>query len=661
MLVATIDFETDAIEKRPVYPPRPVGVSIKLGSEPSRYYAFAHASENNCSEEIAKAALRAVFESDAFLLFHHGKFDIEVMVKWLGLSWDDPRLHWSRMHDTEFLAFLCDPHALSHGLKDLAQRFLNWPPDEKDEIAAWCWENREALAYTTKCKVTRTKRDRPDGTSYPVAGNAMEFMPFVPGTLAGKYAVGDTDRTYALFKLMYEHVVDTGMLEAYERERELAPILAENERNGIRIDVELLAEELAGYSVAMERVESALRYRLNAPELNFDNDQEYAEALIRSGVVPEEAFELTPKTKKYRVGKTALPPSKYSDPHVASAIGYRNRLKTALSIFMEPWLDQSATRGVVSTNWNQTRGGDGGTRTGRPSTYDPNFLNISKSFEDRPDGYVHPDFLGVPKLPLVRRYMLPDEGHYWCHRDFSGQELRVFAEYEGQCWSEDEFHKSLLAAYLDNPAIDPHAWVRDNLQTVVPQFRPPAGATEEQREKFSSHLRTQVKVTNFRRLYGGGAGATAQALNISMEEAKRFCQYHDEALPGRKLLNDALVNAARLGEPIRTWGGRLYYVEEPKFIDGRLVDFYYKLINYLIQGSAADITKQAIIDWYRSKRKETRFLVTVYDEINISAPIDGWKTDMAHLKEAMCRPRLRCPMLSDGKFGPRWGQLEKCE
>lgn len=656
-----IDFETDEIKARPDYPPDPVGVSITWPGQPSRYYAFGHASENNCTEELAKDALFAALASDAYLLFHNAKFDIDVMRKWLGADFPEELMPWDRVHDTSFLAFLCDPHAFSHDLKSLAERHLNWPPDEKDEIAAWVWDKRAQLYAVTGKKPTRTTRSDSAGLKYPVAGNAMEFMKWVPGTLAGKYAEGDTDRTGALFGMMYRHVVDNGMLEAYDRERELLPILMENERDGIRVDLSLLEEETALYNEAFTFVETALRERLNAPGLNFDSDQDYATALINAGIVHEEAFERTPKTGKYKVGKDALTPEMFSDPLVASAMGYRNRLKTCLSMFMEPWLHQGSKRGgVVSTNWNQTRGGDGGTRTGRPSTTAPNFLNISKDFEGRPDGYVHPEFLGLPKLPLVRKYMLPDEGHYWLHRDFSGQELRVFAHFEGGAWPAEQFDQSLLAQYLKDPAMDPHGWVREEMQKVVPALRAQDGWNQEQIDGWNGKLRTKVKVTNFRRLYGGGVGATQKALGISYQEAKEFCSFHDKALPGRKLLNDALTRAAKMGEPIRTWGGRLYYVEEPRLVDGRYMTFEYKLLNYLVQGSAADLTKQSIIEYARAGRP-TRFLVTVYDEINVSAPIGSWQEEMVVLKDTMCKPRLRCPMLSDGKYGPRWGDLEKCD
>lgn len=650
--VISIDFESWSIEDRPAYPPHPVGVSIKWPGQASRYYAWGHASDNNCTEADGKAALEAALNSDYHLLFHGGKFDIEVAIKWLGLNPRDSRLAWDRMHDTSFLAFLCDPHAMSHGLKELAERHLNWAPDEKDEVAAWVWEKRADIEFSTKRRVTRTTRSNSMG-KYPVAGNAMEFIPYVPGSLAGKYACGDTDRTVALFEMMYAYVEQNGMLEAYDRERELLPILMENERAGIRVDLDLLRHDTGVYQQAIAFVEAALRERLNAPGLNFDNDQEYAEALINADIVPEELFQRTPKTGKFKVGKDALTPELFTDPFVASAMGYRNRLKTALTMFMEPWLRQAELRnGVVSTNWNQTRGGDGGTRTGRPSTSNPNFLNISKSFEGRPDGYVHPDFLGVPPLPLVRRYMLPDEGEYWLHRDFSGQELRVFAHFEDG---------ALLAAYRENAALDPHSWVRDKMQQVIPSLIPDPSWAQDRTDKWNSALRTKVKVTNFQSIYGGGVGAISRGLKISEQEAKEFKRFHDAALPGRKELNDRVLALVRTGQPIRTWGGRIYYPEEPKFVDGRFMSFEYKLINYLVQGSAADITKQAIIDWHNHPDRRARFLVTVYDEINVSAPIGLWKPQMKLLRNIMCADRLKCPMLSDGKYGPRWGELEKYE
>jgi DNA polymerase I-like protein with 3'-5' exonuclease and polymerase domains len=307
-------------------------------------------------------------------------------------------------------------------------------------------------------------------------------------------------------------------------------------------------------------------------------------------------------------------------------------------MFMQPWVAQGRARGgMVSTNWNQVINPEGyGTRTGRPSTSDPNFLNISKDFEGRTDGYLHPDFLAAnfPKLPLVRKYLLADAGGVWLHRDFSGQEVRVFAHYESG---------ELMLAYQENPSLDPHIWVMERIEIAT-------GRVLE---------RTRVKNVTFARLYGGGLGAIErQAKCANRAEAQQISNFHDAALPGRKILVDEITKLARRGIPIRTWGGRLY-LPEPPGKDGRNKD--YKLINYLCQGSAADITKQSIIDWYNHPKRIGRFLVTVYDENNISAPDVDRVQAMAVLREVMEARRLDVPMLSDAKWGYSWGALTKGE
>lgn len=643
--VVTIDFETySAGVGRPAYPPEPVGLALKWPDQPSKYYAWGHATENNCQKFEAQRELFAAWNSGLPLLMHNAKFDLEVAAVHMGFDRPLHETGWrsracENWHDTRFLAFLCDPHAISHGLKDLAARYLNWPADEKDELAVWAWEHRSRLYEVTGVKVTRTKKN-----DVVMAGNAMEFVPYMPGVLVGRYACGDVDRTAALFKLFYEYVEETSMLAAYDRERELMPILLENERVGIRVDLARLDRDIQLYRRAMDHVENALRVRLGDPGLNFDADQDYARALIRAGVVPEAAFARTEKRGDYKVGKDSLTPDMFTDPGVAQAVGYRNRLKTCLSMFMEKWLEQGQRRkGYVSTSWNQTRGSEGGTRTGRPSTSGEfNLLNLAKSFDGRPDGYVHPAFLGLPELPLVRRYMLPDEGHVWLRRDFAGQELRVFAHYEDG---------DLMRAYLENPALDPHSWVRDVMVRLIPSL-----ATVDQKK-----LRTKVKITNFQSIYGGGVSAIQRGLNVSRAEAEEFKRFHEQALPGRKKLNDDILRLVRSGEPIRTWGGRIYFPEEPRVVDGRLMTWEYKLINYLVQGSAADITKQSIIDWYNHPDRNARFLVSVYDENDISAPEDDEVRQMRILRECMCAPRLDVPMLSDGERGPSWGELEECE
>lgn len=635
--VTTIDFETDPIQARPDYPPRPVGVSIqRAGERRARYWSWGHyTGGNNCDIAEARQALAAAWDDrkkGVRLLFQNAQFDVDVAVTHMGM----PMPSWDEIDDTMFLLFLFDPHAPDLKLKPSAERILGTAPEERDEMVAWLRANKKRLVAETDISQWKDGKGKSyiNSTSDDKLG---ALVAYAPGDVAGRYANGDISRTLGLFKYLWPRIVDRGMLEAYDRERQLMPILLENEKVGIRVDVPALRKDVAEYTAAMETADQWLRKRLKVKDLNLDNDNEVAEALSRAKVVRDEDWALTP-TGQRSVAKKNLRPDMFQDAKVASAFGYRNRLTTCLKMFMLPWLAQVERRGDshISTNWNQVRQPGGGTRTGRPSTSDPNFLNLSKSWDDKDDGYEHPTHIGsLPSLPLVRRYILPDKGGVFLHRDFDGQELRIMAHFE---------NGALMQAYQENPHLDVHDHVRQLIEEV-------AGL---------HYHRTQVKITNFRRIYGGGAPATALALNVAMDVAKQLLAAHGKALPGLKDLNEQIKALARSGEPIVTWGGREYYPEPPKLVNGRMMDFIYKLLNYLVQGSAADATKEAILRYHNHPKREARFLVTVYDEIN-SSTFDKRSVvpQMAVLRECMEGLEFDVPLLSSGKTGPNWASLTK--
>lgn len=619
----TVDFETKAIEGRPVYPPEPVGVSIRLPGKKSRYFGWGHPEKNNCTKKDAVNALKTVWKPGKGLLFFNAKFDIDVGETHLGL----PRLPAEEIHDAMFLMFLRDPHAKENDLKGLAERFLGEPPDEQDTLKAWVMAHKKQL-------------EAEHGRFTPKEWG--RHICHAPGDLVGKYACGDTDRTWGLFKDAWDYVINEhDMFAPYRREQKVMPIFLDNERIGIRVDVKALRRDIKKYEAALEKADNWLRKRLKAPDLSMDNDANMLEALLRSKVVREEDLALT-ATGRYSISKKNLTPDLYRDPKVASVFGYRNRLTTCLKMFMIPWLAQADARGdgYISTNWNQIRNEKGGTRTGRPSTSNPNFLNISKSWDNNDDGYVHPAFLDIPPLPLVRVYLLPDDGETWLHRDYNGQELRLAAHFEDG---------PLLAAYQNDPWLDVHQHVADLITEATAL----------------SFQRKNVKIANFRIIYGGGAPATAGGIGCSIDEAKSLLNAHKRALPsltGRGGLGDQTKQLGRSGDCLYTWGGRAYYVEPPGFNKkyGRHMTYEYKLLNYLCQGSAADVTKQAMINYHEHPKRQGRFLVQVYDEMNASGGPEPVK-EMQVLRESMeaVTEDLDVPMLSEGKSGKSWGHQKK--
>lgn len=623
--VITVDFETEAILDRPVYPPKPAGVAISWPGRKPSYFAWGHDTENNCSKKTAADALKEVWRSGLPLLFHNAKFDLEVAEKAFGLG-----LPSAGVHETMFLLFLNDPHSKSLALKPSAERLLNMPPEERDAVADWLVEHR-VIAGQQRAK-------------------AGGWIARAPGKLVGEYAKGDVIRTLELFKLLYPTTHALDMLPSYRREIELLPILMESEQRGILADVDRLRVDLAVYESAMEKVEAWLRKKLKSPGLAFDNDSDVADALDREGIVTEW---VPTATGRRSLAKDNLTPDMFNDWTVASALGYRNRLQTSLGTFMRTWLEVAeANNGRIHTQWNQVRqSGSGkhfaGARTGRLSSSNPPFMNIPKNWYDKGDGYVHPKFLkSLPELPNLRLYFIPEKKQTWVHRDYNQQELRILAHYE---------EGVLKDAYLNQHP--PKEWCDKEGKFDVHQFV--SVLIEEATGKKTQ--RRETKIMNFGMIYGMGAPALATDLGCSVDEAKRLRAAHQLALPGVKDLGKEIKALCKMDLPIITWGGRRYRVEDPVFDKKkkRWLTFEYKLLNYLIQGSAADCTKQALINYHNHPDRRGIFLATVHDEINVSAPKSAAKSEHRILRECMADVAFDVPMDSNGKTGPSWGSLSK--
>lgn len=612
--VNVIDYESFKIEQRPKYPPRPTSVSIqRIGWKKPQFFSWGHPEGNNCDESKPREIVRDIWRSGEPMLFHNGNFDVDIAQTHWGMGPVD----WRRIHDTMFLLFLHDPHSRTLALKPMAEKILGEAPDERDAVRDWVLQHKGALEAV-------------HGKFTPKEWGA--FIAYVPGKIVGPYANGDVSRTKALFDFIYPLIVDAGMLPAYDRERELMPILLESERRGVRLDMAGLEQDIKVYQKAKEDADNWLRKRLKAPNLNIDSDASVAEALFQAGVVT--SFKLTP-TGKRSVAKKNLTPDMFSDPKVASALGYRNRLGTILGTFMENWLEMGQHDGRIHTSWNQVRnseGSGGGARTGRMSCK-PSLMNIPTDFDEKGDGYVHPSHLKVPPLPMVRNYILPEKGHWFGGRDYNQQELRILGHFEDG---------DLMHAYQENPELDTHSYVKSEIEGIL------------QREM----KRKVIKEINFGTIYGQGVPSLAEKLGEEVSVIAQIKAAQLVALPGLKQLNEGIKRGAKSGMPIRTWGGRLYYKEEGIVINGRKVDFGYKLLNYLIQGSAADCTKQAIIN-YNAVKKEGIFLCSVHDENNISAPKRAMKAELRILGEAMADVEFDVQMLSEPYMGPSWGQVEK--
>ncbi|MHC4648506.1 MAG: DNA polymerase [Planctomycetota bacterium] len=627
--VATIDFETLPIEPRPRYPPEPVGVAIKLGGRKSKYYAWGHfGGANNCSWGDARRVLGEIYDSGRPILYHHGKFDQDISEAGMQL----PRLPWDRVHDTLPALFLRNPHASTYSLKPSAEAILGWDPEERDELVDWLVKHQPISGTRLTTKGQKTY--------------AGAFVAWAPGDLAGRYACGDTDRTWELAVLVLQELKDRGMLEPYDRERRLIPKLLDMERHGVRIDVQRLGRDVAAYERQLQTLEYWLAEKLSDRNrnINLNSGAQLVEALIEKGFVDPDKLELTPSGNTYKSDKASLKKA-LRNPQMAAVLAYRAQLGTCMRTFMRPWLATArSNNGRIFTTWKSTRatpgGRDEGARTGRLAS-SPNFQNIPTQFDPLFFDKQNPTLPKTPSekplkpLPLVRQYLIPDEMDWvLCGRDYSQQELRILGHYEGGV---------LCDHYNQNPWLDVHNLAQRLINEMLS----------------SNYGRKPIKTIGFGLIYGMGVGLLAERIGATVDVAKQVKGAYLETFPGLRELYREMRRRADEGLPVRTHGGREFFCEEAKWINGRLRKFDYKMVNYLIQGSAADCTKEALCRYIDAKPAHHRCLLNVHDEILISAPREERDSAMECLREAMESVKFDIPMLSEGAWSDKnWASMK---
>jgi DNA polymerase-1 len=169
--------------------------------------------------------------------------------------------------------------------------------------------------------------------------------------------------------------------------------------------------------------------------------------------------------------------------------------------------------------------------------------------------------------------------------------------------------------------------------------------------------RKATKTVAFATIYGAGVPELARQLGCSEEEAYGVREAYFSVVPGLLALANRVKEKARTYGFVRSGGGRVIKVEPPKLVKGRMRSFDYKLLNHLIQGTSADQTKEAIID-FSLKSTSGLLTTTVYDEINLSVPRDDLGPVTNALSDSMIGA-LPCdvPHLVDVEVGKSWGSL----
>jgi len=592
-----IDFETQPIIEGSGKKPVPVGVSVLVPGQDNTYYGWGHPGNNPHTFEDGKRALVSVWDKP--LLFHNCKFDIGVAIEHMGLPWPE------RYDDTMFQAYLVSPLERSLGLKALASRLLGIDPEERDAVFMWLKANFKG-PFLPDHKIVTEK-------------NAGAYIAYAPYDIVAPYAMGDTSRTRGLHAFLHPKVEKMGMESAYQRELAIAQLGYWMERRGVRVDRARLLQDYEKYEKIKAQQSDIIHSYLG--DIDIGKPAQVARALLEHGYA--DSLPKTP-TGKMSTAKASIE-SSVNDPTLLKALRYRSTLKTLTQTFFKGWSEYSAADGHVHPSWNQTLNADGyGARTGRFSCSAPNLTNVPTEF-----GEDEHDTLHDVDLPFMRQYLLPDEGQIIVPADFNGQEMRIMAHYaEGRA----------LQIYNEDPTADFHAvasaLIKQYTGLVVP--------------------RRMCKIVGFSLIYGSGVATLALQLGVTEEQARRIKNAYFKAIPGLA----EFVALFRNRKQVKTWGGRILPAEEPREVDGVWREFYYKLCNYLIQGSAADQSKEAMLR-YNAQREHGRLLMMVHDELVISVPQDYARNEVPILKFSMeDMAGWDVPFRVEVEYGHNWHELQ---
>jgi DNA polymerase-1 len=533
---------------------------------------------------------------DKPLVFHNCKFDIGVAIEHMGLPWPQ------RYDDTMFQTYLVDPLAKSLKLKGLAQKWLGMDPEERDAVYLWLKQNFKGPFLADHKMITEA--------------NAGAYIGYAPYDIVAPYACGDTFRTKGLHSLLRPKVTAMGMDAAYQRELIIAQHGYWMERVGVRVNREALIRDLEKYEAIKAQQTDIITSYLG--DIDVGKPAQLARALLEKGYADD--LPLTP-TGKMSTAKASIEEN-VNEPTLARAIRYRGALKTLTQTFFKGWIKFSEVDGNVHPSWNQVKSEKGGARTGRFSCSEPNLTNVATEFDE--------DTLEGLDLPFMRQYLLPDEGQIIVPADFNGQEMRILAHYaEGR----------LAQVYQEDPTADFHAVA----SALIKQY---AGLKVPRR---------MCKIVGFSLIYGSGVATLAKQLGVTHEVAYRIKNAYFKAFPGLR----EFINLFRQRDAITTWGGRRLPCESAGMVDGEWHSYNYKLVNYLIQGSAADQSKEAIVR-YGDTRDFGRLMMMVHDELVMSVPLDYIRTEVPILKSAMEEmPGWDVPFRVEVEQGLNWYNLKE--
>lgn len=432
---------------------------------------------------------------------------------------------------------------------------------------------------------------------------------------ATRYAAEDADATWLLHEKLLPMLQEQGLEKLlFELEMPLMEIMTRMEQHGVLLDLNYLAELGHGFGGRMQELEKRIIELAGGP-FNLNSPKQLEEVLFeRLGL------QAGKKTK----GKTG----RSTDNEVLTGLAEEHEIAKLLldyrglaklkSTYTDALAKLTDKQGRVHTSYNQAV-----TATGRLSSSEPNLQNIPiRTDEGR----------------RIREAFIAPAGSCILAADYSQIELRVLAHLSGDpvfcdAFSQDE---------------DIHTRTASEVFGLFP-------------EMVTSEMRRQAKTINFGIIYGQGAFSLAKQLGVARNVAEKFIAAYKERHSGAIAFLDSCISSAKETGYVTTILGRKLPIADITSSNGNLRSFAERnAINYPIQGSAADIIKQAMLGVDRAictEGLQSRLIMQVHDEL----VFEVLETELEQMRALVNREMsqavaLKVPLKVDINFGKNWSE-----
>lgn len=487
-----------------------------------------------------------------------------------------------QLFDTMIAHYVLQPE-LRHGMDYLAEIYLNYQTIKIEELIGAKGKNQ---------------------------GNMRDLSP----EQVYKYACEDADVTLKLKNVLEKELKENGVENLfYKIEMPLVPVLANIERNGMKLDTAALSQTSEEFNSRMNEIEKDI-FALAGMEFNISSPKQVGEVLFEKLKVVEKAKKT--KTGQYSTSEDVLESLRSKHPVVEKILEYRG-LKKLVSTYVDalPQLINPKT-GKIHTSFNQTV-----TATGRLSSSNPNLQNIPIRDEDGKE---------------IRKAFIPDEGCSFFSADYSQIELRIMAHL-----SEDP---NMVEAFTSGHDI--HAATAAKIyKTDISEV--------------TKDMRRKAKTANFGIIYGISVFGLAERMAVERKEAKELIDGYFETYPKVKEYMDKSIEVARNNGYVETIFHRKRYLPDINSRNAVVRGYAERnAINAPIQGSAADIIKVAMVNIYNRFKRENikaKMILQVHDELNFSVPFNEKElVERIVMEEMENAYTMHVPLKADCGWGNNW-------